>query len=412
MRIGWVSEALPYLPSRGGFRLYGANLIKGLSAKHEVHLVSLLQENDVEHLDWPRGYCASIDTIPASEVSLLHRAANFISGYVYGKPLNHRGPFNDLLRSCLNSQKWDVMHVEGSFAGGLVEANLPVAKVLSTHDAEALRAQEMLRCDLPYHEKFRYAVRRYYEPRFERLVYPRYERCIVVAERDLKFNQELVPNARFDLVPYGTDTEYFYPVPVEKQPATLAFHSHLGYPPNIGAATEFADEILPLIRRERPDVVFHLVGASPDPKITALAERPGIRLSSNLPDLRPAVCSAGIYVCAIRYGTGLKSKVLEAMAMRMPIVAYHPGSTVGIECVHGEHLLAAETPQEFAACVLQLLQHPDQAAKLAENARRLVEEKYSWASRVSVYEDLYTQVINERAKRTQVAVAARWPLPR
>ena len=296
------------------------------------------------------------------------------------------------------------MHVEGSFAGGLVDPDLPIAKVLSVHDAETLRAREMLSCDLPFRERLKHRMRMYYEPRFERLVYPRYERCIVVAERDLNFNRELVPNANFDLIPYGTDTEYFHPVAVVKEPATLVFHSHLGYAPNIGAAIEFADEILPLIRRERPDVVFHLVGASPDPKIKALAERPGIRLSANVPDLRPEVCSAAIYVCAIRYGTGLKSKVLEAMAMRMPIVAYHPGSTVGIACVHGEHLLAAETPQEFAAYVLQLLQHPDQAEKLAANARRLVQEKYSWDSRVAIYEELYNQVVNERFERTHQAV--------
>jgi len=113
----------------------------------------------------------------------------------------------------------------------------------------------------------------------------------------------------------------------------------------------------PLILREVPAATFHLVGANPGPKVQALASRTGIKLSANLPDLRSAVCSAQVYVCAIRHGTGLKSKMLEAMAMRMPIVAYHPGSTVGIDCVYGKHLLAAETPQEFAAHVVELLRH-------------------------------------------------------
>ena len=166
-----------------------------------------------------------------------------------------------------------------------------------------------------------------------------------MAEPDLREVRKTVPNAKVDLIPYGTDTDYFYPVDVSKQPETLVFHSHLGYPPNIEAALEFANEIFPLIRQEAPNTVFHLVGANPGPKILELATRPGIKISANLPDLRTAVCSAGIYVCAIRYGTGLKSKMLEAMAMQMPIVGYHPGSTVGIDCVYGEHLLAATTPQ-------------------------------------------------------------------
>jgi glycosyltransferase involved in cell wall biosynthesis len=209
-----------------------------------------------------------------------------------------------------------------------------------------------------------------------------------------------VPKAKVDLIPYGTDTEYFHPLPVQKQGAVLVFHSHLGYAPNIEAALEFADAIFPLILREVPAATFHLVGANPGPKVQALASRTGIKLSANLPDLRSAVCSAQVYVCAIRHGTGLKSKMLEAMAMRMPIVAYHPGSTVGIDCVYGKHLLAAETPQEFAAHVVELLRHPEIADQMAQAARELVEQKYSWESRARAYEELYERVIQERRAAT------------
>ncbi len=399
MNIGWISQALPYLPSRGGFRLYGGNLILRLSRRHRIDLVSLLCDDDAQNLDWARQYCASVNTVPVNGIGLSRRFASALSGYLWGKPLNHRAPFNSIVEAGLKSRKWDVLHIEGGFVGGLVPPEFPLAKVLSVHDSEVLRAQEMLNCGLPLRKRFDCLVRKYWEPRYERLVYPRYERCVVVADRDRAFVQELVPRARIALIPYGTDAEYFYPVPVEKEHATLVFHSHLGYPPNIQAALEFANEIFPLVRRERPDATFHLVGADPDPRIQALTLRPGIKLSPNLPDLRPAVCSARIYVCAIRYGTGLKSKVLEAMAMQMPIVAYHPGSTVGIDCIYGKHLLAAENPQEFAAHVLDLLRYPDRADQIALAGRHLVEEKYSWESRACAYEELYQQVIEERRGR-------------
>ena len=92
--------------------------------------------------------------------------------------------------------------------------------------------------------------------------------------------------------------------------------------------------------------------------------------------------------------------MLEAMAMRMPIVGYHPGSTVGIDCVYGKHLLAAESPQEFAAHVVDLLRHPDKAAQMAQAARELVEQEYSWESRARAYEELYERVIQERGAAT------------
>lgn len=396
MKIGFVSQPLPYLPSRGGFRLYGGNLIRCFSRRNSIDLISLMEEGDEEHLDWPRQYCASVAALPAKGGSLPSRFANVLSGFLCGRPLAGRSWLGSMLRSGVAAGKWDVLHVEGPYVGGLVPAELSIAKVLSLHDSWTLRCDEMLKCCQSRQEKLHYTFLKHFEPRYERLVYPRFERCTVVAQPDVEEVRRVVPKAKVDLIPYGTDTEYFQPVPVEKQPNALVFHSHLGYAPNIEAALEFANDIFPLIRQEVPGATFHLVGANPDPKIQALASRPGIRLSANLPDLRPAVCSAQVYVCAIRHGTGLKSKMLEAMAMRMPIVGYHPGSTVGIDCIYGTHLLAAENPQEFAAHVVDLLRHPEKAEQIARAARQLVEEKYSWESRARAYEDLYERVIKER----------------
>lgn len=399
MNIGFISEAVPYVPSPGGYRLFGANLIRCLSRRHRIDLISFQRDDDEQHLSWPRSYCASVRTLPGKRSSLPRRFANVASAHLWGRPLVGRQQLGAVLRDSFATGKWDVLHVEGEYAGGLLPAGLPVAKVLSLHDSWTLRSEEMLKCAQNWREKLYYTFLKYHEPRYEQLVFPRFERCTVVAGPDLDEVRKTVPSAKVDLISYGTDTEYFHPLNVPKQPRTLVFHSHLGYAPNIEAALEFANAILPLIREREPDVTFHLVGANPDPKIRELAGRPGIRISANLPDLRSAVCSAEIYVCAIRHGTGLKSKMLEAMAMQMPIVGYHPGSTVGIECVYGEHLLAATTPQEFAAHVLDLMKNPARAETMAKAARNLVCEKYSWESRAQAYEALYQQVQEERRSR-------------
>ena len=396
MKIGLVSQALPYLPARGGFRLYGGNLIRHLSRRHEIHLVSLLIEDDAQHLDWARQYCASVTTIPSASHGKLMAVPSALAAHFWGRPLQQRRAMARALDG--RSRDWDVMHVEGGYAAGIVP-DLPMPKVLSLHDSWTLRCEEMLKCAQTSGERLYYKLLSYHEPRYERLVYPRFERCTVVAEPDLVEARRVVPSARFDLIPYGTDTEYFHPVDVPKQPHTLVFHSHLGYAPNIEAALEFANDIFPLVRAQVPDAIFHLVGASPGQKIQDLASRPGIKISANLPDLRPAVCSAQVYVCAIRHGTGLKSKMLEAMAMRLPIVGY-AGAVVGLEgSAPGKHYLFAENPQEFARHVVSLLRNPEAAARMAQAGRDLVEEKYSWESRARAYEELYEQVIKEHKSR-------------
>jgi glycosyltransferase involved in cell wall biosynthesis len=106
-----------------------------------------------------------------------------------------------------------------------------------------------------------------------------------------------------------------------------------------------------------------------------------------------------VYVCAIRHGTGLKSKMLEAMAMRLPIVGY-PGAIVGLEgSAPGKQYDVAQDPKEFAGHVVSLMRDPERAARMAQAGRDLVKEKYSWESRARAYEELYEQVIKERKIR-------------
>lgn len=395
MKIGWVSSSLPYLPSRGGFRISGANLIQRLSRRHEIDLISILRDDDADHVGWPKKFCASVEAIPIPSQNFPARAVNFLSTYALGMQRICRPELQAAVAAGFETKKWDVLHVEGGFVGGIVPVELPLSKVLSVHDAEVLRAQEMLSCELTSRQRMDYTIRKFTEPRYERLVYPRFERCVLFANRDFEFNRRMIPNAKFTVIPNGIDLDFYSPQPVQKEPHTLVFHGHLGYPPNVQAALEFANDVFPLIRSQLPGTVFHLVGASPAPEIQALASREGLRLSANLPDLRAALCSAQVYVCPVRFGTGIKNKILEAMALCLPIVGY-PGSTAGIDCVSGEHLFVVKQPEDFAAQVMTLLRSPELAEKVAQTGRRLVEEKYSWDARALEYEQLYDRVIAER----------------
>jgi glycosyltransferase involved in cell wall biosynthesis len=327
--------------------------------------------------------------------SLVGRLANTLSEVFSGKSLHYRRQFMAMLQYGISERKWDVLHVEGAFVGALLDSDLPIPKVLSVHDSWTLRAAEMVKCAQSLREKTYYTLLSLYEPRFERLLYPRFERCTVVAQPDLDEVRKVAPKARVDLIPYGTDSEYFHDVGINKETTSLVFHSHLGYAPNVEASLEFANDIFPLVQAQIPEARLHLIGAKPGPSIMDLANRPGIKISADLPDLRAAVCSGEVYVSAIRHGTGLKSKILEAMAMRMPIVCY-PASAVGIACEHGRELLIAQNNREFAAYVVELLRNPERRESLATAARALVERHYSWESRAQMYEELYQRVILER----------------
>ena len=237
MNIAWISSSMPNARARGGFGIQGGNLIPLLTRRHRVDLISLVSPDDTGHTDWVKQYCARVETIPVRRFGFVQRAASFASGYLRGRYLNHAAEIERLLWSGLKSRSWDVLHIEGGFVAGLIPRGLPVPKVLAVHDAEVLRCQELLRCKLSLRARLRCTIQRYYEPRYERRVYPRFDHCVMVAERDMLFNQELVPKARFSFIPYGIDTNYFHPQPATKVPFSLVFHGNLNYIPNVEAAS-------------------------------------------------------------------------------------------------------------------------------------------------------------------------------
>jgi len=395
MKLGFVSACLPYLPCADGFRIYGSNLIRCLSRQHEIHLVCLLRPDDTEYLGWANRFCASITSISWKRSRAPMRCANLVSSFLCGKQLHSRKTVQAGLWHSFRQNKWDILHVEGPFMAGLLPNDMPIPRVLSVHDSWTLRCREILDCSQDLSEKAYYSMLAFLEPRYERLAYSQYNRCLVVADRDkVALERTLGTSGKVFTLPHGTDLEYFTPATVEKQEQTLVFHGNLGYSPNVEAAVELARSILPGIRRAVPKAALRLVGARPAPAVEALGSPDQVTIMANLPDLRHAVRSAEVYACPVRHGSGLKNKILEAMAMQMPVVAYAP-AVQGIDCIHGKHLLIADSQESFIRSVVQLFQDREHAERLGRAARLLMESQYSCEARARTYEVLCTEVQTE-----------------
>lgn len=394
MNILYVTQALPYIPARDGFRLYAANLIRLLSRRHQIDLISFLRDDDERHLKWCKEYCSRVVVFPLRRSSPLIKPINFVSTYLFGRPLTHRREISNSMRSGLHWRQWDLIHVEGGYAGGVIPVNIPAPSVLSLHDSWNRRCVQLSECSPRWREKLYYSLLTFFEPRYERMVYPRFERCAVVANSEAEAVRSIVPRCDVAVIPNGVDTEYFRPMAVPKKTASMVFHGNMGYPPNVEAAVEFAGAIFPRIRKEVPCAVFHMVGAKPARQVEEVASLAGVELSRDLQDLRTTVSTGQIYVCPVRHGAGLKNKLLEAMALGLPVVTY-PEGAAGIDCTHGKHLLMARDAEEFVSYVLELLRNPAKAAELASAGRMLAREEYSWESRAHAFEELYQAALDQ-----------------
>ena len=193
---------------------------------------------------------------------------------------------------------------------------------------------------------------------------------IAVSDTDAAHLRRLAPAARLLVLPNGVDTTAFaYREPTAESGGpsdaapTLLFTGTMDYRPNVDAMLWFAEAIWPRLRAAWPGLRCLIVGKAPDARLLAAARRQaGLEVTGAVPDVRPYLARAAVYVVPMRMGSGVRLKVLEAMAAGVPVVSTRMGLE-GVAAVPGEHALLAD---------------PALAARLAARARGLVEERYAW----------------------------------
>jgi glycosyltransferase involved in cell wall biosynthesis len=142
---------------------------------------------------------------------------------------------------------------------------------------------------------------------------------------------------------------------------------------------DFCAEVLPRLRAQRPSLKLQIVGADPSPAVRRLGQLPGVTVTGSVPDVRPYATRATLTVAPLRIARGTQNKILEAMAMGVPVVTTTVAAG-GVDAVPGEHLLTADTPQQACAAILNVLDDPAERARLARAGRERVLSHHAWPS--------------------------------
>ena len=206
---------------------------------------------------------------------------------------------------------------------------------------------------------------------------------LAITEADAETLRALVPSAQVAVVTMWW--EPVLPPPGTAPPGTpppgtpqLLYVGHFGATHNIDAARLLAHDIMPRIHAVRPEVRLTLAGSDPPEMVRELAA-PRIAVPGWTRDLTPLFAAAEVFVAPLRFGSGLKGKMLQAMAHGVPIVASRFAAE-GIGLADGQDYLAADTPAQTAAAVLRLLDDRALAQRLGRNARALLVARYGRAA--------------------------------
>ena len=277
----------------------------------------------------------------------------------------------------MKQQSFDIVQIHQAYLASLLPVG-PHASILDLHDVLSDYEQRlMLGTTKPTHRLQAWAEWKKMQA-LERRVVPRFDACTTVSEHDRASLLALTHHPRVEVVPNGVDTEYFQPTRLPEA-ARLIYSGSMSFPPNSDAVRWFHSAIWPSICRQIPNACLDVVGIAPPQDILAMGQDPGVTVTGYVEDVRPYFQRAAVAVVPLRLGSGTRLKILDAWAMGKAVVSTSVGAE-GLAAVHGQNILIADTPDDFARCVVQLLGDSALQQRLGSAGRQTVEAQYSWAA--------------------------------
>jgi glycosyltransferase involved in cell wall biosynthesis len=296
----------------------------------------------------------------------------------------------------LDMSRFDAAHVESLSMipyGVALKTRWPHLRVtLNIDNIDAVYAWQGLRAARPWwvSREWYWGVRNVMRlSRFARRWLPAFDAVWVCSETDRQWVLCRTLQRAVHVVPNGMDcTAYAGIDPTPDRPRVVMAGTMMEGP-NSDGAVWFAKKVWPRIKKLIPDAEFWCVGRDPCPTVRALDVVAGVTITGSVPDVRPYLARSGVAVVPIRYGTGTRLKILEAMAAGLPVVSTRVGAD-GLDFEPGRDLLLADTPRAFAWACVELLRNESRRREIAAAGRGAV-QKYDWPSIYQMIQDLATR---------------------
>lgn len=381
MRLLFVCPFVPW-PLVSGGKIRTFHLIREASAHAQIHL-RVVREPDAnpgaEEALAP--WCASLRFFERSRPSRAKRwLLPKLERWFYSADLHAA------LRSDLRQGEFQLVHLDELLLARVVPPRRGVPVVQHHHKLDTVLYRELGVAEGPTRHFDLWKLRR-----LEAESTRRYRHHLLCSQDDAAVLRDRYGALDVAVVPSGFDPEHFRPSPSPRRdPDRLVFLGSMDYGPNVDAVRHFCRAILPEIVRRRPGTVLEIVGRDPAPQVRALASE-HVRVVGRVADVRPHLESAALLVVPLRIGGGTRLKIVEALAVRTPVVSTAIGAA-GLGLVAGEHVAIADDDDAFARQTTRLLDEPLERDRLAEAGSAFVHERYRWSALAEDLVDYWERV--------------------
>jgi hypothetical protein len=388
MKIFFACHRFPFPPNRGG-KIRPFNMIRHLSQRHEMFVASLAHTQ--QELDEGAGlkeYCVEIysEVLPEKlrwlqAIRALPTATPSSVAYFGSSRLRQK------IKDGARKHSFDVVIVHCAFAaqyGVGIPAKFRLMDFGDLDSGKWLDYSEWRSFPLSWGFFFEgHKLRRY-----EKQIAAAFDYCTLTTQGELEEFKKLEVDRPYNVIANGVDGSYFQPNggPPHAKPVVV-FLGRMDYYPNIDGVLYFTESVFPTIRAAVPNVEFRIIGSNPSPAVQRLREISGVVVTGHVPDVRPFLKDAVVSVAPLRIARGTQNKILESMAMGLPVVTT-PEAAKGIQAIPGEHVLVAADPTRFAAQIVEILANPQLRLDLSNAGREQVNSAHVWSRSMEVLDNI------------------------
>lgn len=381
MNLLFVTSRLPF-PPYGGDKVRVFNFLKYLARNHAITLISFIERKEEEKyvqdlLKW----CKKVEVVllPAGQ-SYRNCFVHFFSPVPLQVYYYHSADMQNKIDEIIAKERFDCVYIHLLRMAHYLKNSTGVRRVLDLTDAISLSLKRSLLYRRHLFFLF-YLLELIKVKYYEAKIIKYFDASVLISKMDRAAHAAFEKAATVSIIANGVDADYFHPGARPYNPKKLVFLGNFHSFPNRDGVLFFHEKIFPKIAREIPDINWYIVGVNPPRKIKALTRDNRIVVTGAVEDVREFLTDAAVLVCPLRVSAGIQNKIIEAMAMGIPVVTTSLGA-MWLDKEGREAILIADDPDDFAGKVIGLAGDGEKRKLYSERGRLFVLKQYSWEKNV------------------------------
>jgi len=388
-RIVFLTPQLPHPPVSGGV-IKSRKLIEFLASKHEVHLFTLVKGSCGQHIN---EFCAAVPLAGfySDPIAIPRSMRNFIRSIIAGVPLSVYRNWSLPMQGMVNNQiaQADVVFVDHFLMFQYVPESFEGRIVLHEHNAEYVMWRRFAAVENNLFRKVAAITESVRIRAYEARICER-SHAVLAAPNDIEALTSIgIPRNKFiETLHLGDERLLLFPeIIFNKTQPYLLYVGSLDWEANRDGLLWFLKEVWPLVAAKHVGIQCIIIGRNPGSEIALEVSRlAGVELLGFVDDLEPYYAQARVFIAPLRFGSGIKVKVINALCRGLPVVT----TSVGAEGLHvesGHEMFIADSPVEMAKDIDALLANEHKWTMMRDAARKLAKREYTWDLTLSQVED-------------------------